>query len=200
MAGKSPEPHKKAMGSDLIEDPKLCASCHEQFMDKSMNDWGWVKMQSTYNQWLSSPFSGQNALTGQSNDSLTCQNCHFPLVKGHDPSADDNGLIHSHRSPGANTMLPTLNGDAEQLAVTKRFLQGSKLLVNIEEPNRQDTIQSHEFISQELKSVDQDNTPFFLYLGEQATIKVSVTNHMVGHAFPTGTTDLNQAWLYFKVS
>lgn len=195
-----PDQHKQAMGPKLMQNPKLCASCHEQFMDKSMNNWGWVKMQSEYTNWLSSSFSGQNALSAQSDDVLTCQNCHFPLVAGDDPSADKNGFIHSHKSLGANTVLPLLNGDSRQLEDTRRFLQSSRILVDIDEPIREDTIQNLKFIQQELKLIDQDNTPFFLYLNEKAQIKVTVTNHMVGHTFPAGTTDINQAWLYFKVS
>jgi len=193
-------PHKAAMGSSLLEDPKLCASCHEQFMDKSMNDWGWVKMQSEYSHWLASPFSGQTDNHFKTETSLTCQNCHFPLVKGQDPSADEDGFIHSHRSLGANTVLPTLNGDKIQLAETTRFLQNANILVDIEQPHRQDTIQSQQFIQEQLRPNDRDNTPFFLYLGEEAKLRVIVTNRMIGHAFPGGTTDINQAWLYFKVS
>ena len=195
-----PEPHKKAMAPDLLQDSAMCASCHEQFMDKSMNDWGWVKMQSEYNNWLASPFSGQNEQHFQSESVMECQSCHFPLVKGNDPSADSNGLIHSHRSLGANTVLPFLNGDDEQLEATKRFLQSAKILVDIEEPHRQDNIQNHQFIDQQLRPNNQDNTPFFFYLGEQATVKVVVTNRMVGHTFPAGTLDINQAWIDFTVT
>lgn len=196
----NPTPHKQAMGSELMQDPKLCASCHEQFMDKSMNNWGWVKMQSDYTHWLASPFSGQNEQSFQTEAQLNCQSCHFPLVKGNDPSADHNGFIHSHRSLGANTVLPLLNGDKEQLQATQEFLQNAKILVDIEEPHRKDTIQNHQFIDQNLRPKQQDNTPFFLYLGEQSHLRVTVTNRMVGHNFPAGTTDINQAWLYFKVS
>jgi hypothetical protein len=195
-----PDQHKIAMGSDIIRDPKLCASCHEQFMDKSMNNWGWVKMQSVYTDWVGSPFSGQHALSSQSETIRTCQNCHFPKVSGKDPSADQDGLLISHRSLGANTVLPLLNGDREQLEATKQFLQSSKVLVDIEEPRRKDSVQSLEFVQQGLRPKDYDNTPFFLYLNEDARIKVSVTNHKIGHSFPSGTTDINQAWLHFKVT
>lgn len=194
-----PEKHKAAMGSELMQEPKLCASCHEQFMDKSMNDWGWVKMQSEYHDWLASPFSGQKEQNFQTNSVLTCQNCHFPLVAGIDPSADSNGMIHSHRSLGANTVLPFLNGDIAQLEATVRFLQSAKVLIDIEEPHRQDNVQNHQFIDQKIRPQNNDNTPFFLYLGETAQLNVAVINRMVGHSFPAGTTDINQAWISFTV-
>ncbi len=195
----NPDKHKQAMNPDIIKSPEMCASCHEQFMDKSMNDWGWVKMQSTYNNWLKSPFSGQKDQHFKTADSQRCQDCHFPLVQGDDPSTDKNGMIRSHRSLGANTVLPTLNEDKAQFEATKQFLQSAKLLVDIEEPYRLDTIQNQQFIDQQLLKNKPDNTPFFLYLGEQAKLQVTVTNRLVGHTFPAGTNDINQAWLHFTV-
>ena len=195
-----PEQHKKDMGHEFLPQSKLCASCHEQFMDESMNNWGWVKMQSEYTHWLDSPFSGQNEQVFQTGESINCQGCHFPKVAGSDPSADKDGFIKSHRSLGANTVLPFLHDDQEQLQATIRFLQSAKVLVDIEEPYRKDAIQNRQFLSQDLKSTQTDNTPYFLYIGERARLKVTVTNRMVGHSFPGGTTDINQAWLYFKVS
>ncbi len=195
----NPDQHKADMGSSLMQDPTLCATCHEQFMDESMNHWGWVKMQSEYHDWLNSPFSGQNDQAFKTEESLTCQNCHFPLVAGSDPSADANGMIHSHRSLGANTVLPLLAGDQEQLQATIDFLQNAKVVVSIEQPNRQDTVYNHQTLHQTLRHTEYDNTPYFLYLGEQATLTVAVTNRMVGHNFPGGTTDINQAWLAFEV-
>lgn len=196
----NPTPHKQAMAPEFLQDSSFCATCHEQFMDKSMNNWGWVKMQSEYNHWLASPFSGQNEKSFQNDAALQCQSCHFPLVKGSDPSADNNGMIHSHRSLGANTVLPFLSGDKQQLEATKHFLQSAKILIDIEEPHRQDNIQDHQFIDRDLRPSDQDNTPFFFYLGEEASIKVIVTNRMVGHSFPAGTLDINQAWIDFSVT
>lgn len=195
-----PDEHREAMAKPVLEDAKLCASCHEQFMDESMNDWGWVKMQSDYTHWLNSPFSGQNEPHFQDQSSLTCQNCHFSEVKGDDPSANVRGMIHSHRSPGANTVLPALQGDKEQLETVRRFLSAARILVDIDEPHRQDNLHNIQFVDEGLRPGGQDNTPYFLYLGEQAKVRVTVTNRMVGHSFPGGTTDINQAWLHFKVS
>jgi len=195
-----PQQHRSAMSPDVLSDPKLCATCHEQFMDESMNDWGWVKMQSEYSNWLKSPFSGQNNQEFQHTANLRCQDCHFPLVDGTDPSADKNNQIRSHRSLGANTILPMLNGDTKQLEMTKKFLQNGKLRLDIEEPDRYDTVFNNQSIEQNRDQRQTDNTPYFLYLGEEAKIRITVTNQMVGHSFPAGTTDLNQAWVNFKVT
>jgi hypothetical protein len=196
----SPDKHKSAMSGDILKDPKLCASCHEQFMDKSMNDWGWVKMQSTYQEWLESPFSGQDDQVHGDANTMRCQDCHFPAVDSNDPSANKAGQVTSHRSLGANTMLPYLNGDDKHLELTKRFLQGSKLLVHIEKPVPTNSVTNEQFIDQSIRENKEDSLPYFLYLGSSSKLSVTVTNRLVGHSFPAGTTDLNQAWLYFTVT
>ena len=196
----SPEKHKQAMSGEILKDPKLCATCHEQFMDKDINDWGWVKMQNTYQSWLKGPFSGQNNQLHSESSIMRCQDCHFAKGLADDPSADSYGQVASHRSLGANTMLPVLNGDKEQLEETKRFLQSAKVVVHIEKPAPESNVISKQFVQQDLRFSIKDDTPYFLYLGDTAKLSVTVANRFVGHSFPSGTNDLNQAWLYFRVT
>ena len=54
-----PEQHRRDVGRPLLRDSKVCATCHAQFMDEDVNDWGWVKMQDEYTAWLESPYSKQ---------------------------------------------------------------------------------------------------------------------------------------------
>src|SRR5258708_21835807 len=61
---------------------------------------------------------------------MNCADCHMPQV----PSADDgnvNGLVHSHRFPGANTAVPTANQDQAQYEFARNFLQDKQLSVDI---------------------------------------------------------------------
>ena len=54
----------------------------------------------------------------------------MPLTRSADHGNVD-GVIHSHRFPGANTALPTANGDNEQLEATEDFLKNNILSVDI---------------------------------------------------------------------
>ena len=54
-----------------------------------------------------------------------CADCHMPLVESNDPAAK-NGMVRSHRFPAANTAMPFVNGDTEQLKATQAFLQGRR--------------------------------------------------------------------------
>jgi hypothetical protein len=192
-----PEQHRVEMARDILRSSELCATCHIQFMDKDVNQWGWIKMQDEYTAWLNSHYSGQSNHPFSSEEVVRCQDCHFPFVSGIDPSMDISGRIRSHRTLGANTAIPWINNDKEQLAQTKEFLQKGKLHIKIDPPWKVDASRSNKFVSEEIRS--QTELPPYFYLGEKADIKVSVNNTLVGHNFPGGTTDINEAWIWLHV-
>lgn len=195
---RSPEMHRREMGSEFQKQPQVCATCHTQFMDKDMNNWGWVKMQDEYSAWLSSQYSQQTNQIFSKNEIVRCQDCHMPLVKTSDPAADNNSMSHSHRFIGANTMLPFLTKDKTQYTLTKKFLQSGKMRISIEEPNRSDATQTLRALDENIRNFSE--APYYYYLGETAEINTIVTNQGVGHNFPGGTTDINEAWISFTVT
>jgi hypothetical protein len=166
-------------------------------MDKDMNQWGWIKMQDEYTAWLKSPYSHQSEQTFAHDELKRCQDCHMPLTKSRDPSADKDGMARSHRMPGANTAIPWLMGDQEQLESVKNFLQSAKIRVDIEEPNRQQGPRSQQFVAS--AALVETEAPYYFYMGEEVTLNVVVINSAVGHDFPGGTIDINEAWLALRV-
>lgn len=193
-----PRAHRTDMNRPVIFQPEFCSTCHTQFMDKDVNNWGWVKMQDEYADWLNSPYSGQSAHEFSGSERITCQDCHFPKQALNDPSADSNGLSSSHRSLGANTAIPYYTGDKKQLALTRQFLQSDKIRLSIEKPNREDATYSEKFITPAISSTQE--APAYYYLGESADINLIVSNANVGHNFPGGTTDINEVWVHFNVT
>jgi hypothetical protein len=192
-----PDQHKRDLGREILKDPRICASCHAQFMDTDMNDWGWIKMQDEYAAWLASPYSHQHEQDFASEAVVRCQDCHMPMLPAADPSNDVLGMVRSHHFPGANTVLPLLRGDRQQLLATETFLKANRLRVSIDTPNRSDALQSAQPIDESLRGFEQ--APHYYYLGESANLNVIVSNQGVGHDFPGGTIDINQAWLEFSV-
>lgn len=193
-----PEEHRVTMARPISHQAELCATCHVQYMDKDMNGWGWVKMQDEYSAWLKSHFSGhgEHAFTRQ--QVMSCKDCHMPLVAGKDPAADKQGMMVSHRTIGANTAIPFLNKDAEQLRQAIRFLQAEKVTVSIDPPWRPDAMHSIQYVNEGIRASRE--TPYFFYLGDRANLKVTVANTQVGHNFPGGTTDINEVWVYLRVA
>lgn len=194
----NPSLHRRDMARPPLPTPEICATCHAQFMEKVMNDWGWVKMQDDYTAWLKGPFSGQSNHTFAQTSVQRCQDCHYPLVPGNDPSATTTGLQRSHRLPGANTAIPFIDGDHQQLELQTRFLQANRVTVTIDKPTRQQAQRSNRYMQPDISNVTEP--PGYFYLGDSVTINTVVSNVGVGHEFPGGTTDINEVWVHFVVS
>ena len=172
----NPKQHRADMSPTLTGNPKSCATCHEQYIDKELNNWGWIQLQRQYTSWLNGPFSKQSKQTFSHVEQKRCQDCHFPLVPSDDPSANSSGLVRTHRSPAANTAIPHLLGDQEQLEVVKQFMQDDRLRLNISTP--------------------MEHTP---KAGDEADLLITVTSRQIGHFFPAGTIDINQPWIELVV-
>lgn len=193
-----PRQHRADMSPDILAKPELCVTCHAQFMDKDVNGWGWVKMQDDYSAWLKGPYSGQGDHIFANQTRMRCQDCHFPLIAGRDPSANRDGLLRSHFSLGANTAIPWHNGDHEHVERTRDFLQANRINLSIEPPTRLDAKQDQKLVPRRLD--ENTETPGYFYLGETVTMRLAVANSQVGHDFPGGTADINEAWLEFRVT
>ena len=133
----NPRQHRKDMAREILSDPVNCATCHEQYIDKELNDWGWVQLQSQYQAWVKGPFSKHSDKNYASDKVYRCQDCHFPLVNGDDPSANRDGKIRSHRTPAANTAVPYILNDQEQLDTVISFLQDNRISVTVQLANNQ---------------------------------------------------------------
>jgi hypothetical protein len=192
-----PEQHKADLARDVLATPQICATCHAQFMDKDFNAWGFVKMQDDYTAWLNGPYSGQTRQTFAHGQQKRCQDCHFPLQKGKDPSANVEGRIKTHFNLGGNTAIPWVTQNLAQLERTRQFLRADQMRITIDRPNRSDATESKKHIDPKL--VESSEAPAYFYLGESASLKVAVTNAQVGHAFPGGTSDINEVWIHFLV-
>lgn len=194
----SPSQHILDMGRPALRTAKHCSTCHTQFMDKELNNWGWVKMQDEYAAWSQSAYSGNNDQSYSNQKKTLCQDCHMPLEESSDPSANSDGLIRSHRFIGANTMLATINNDQIQLNKTIEFLRRNKLKVTIEKPHRKSAVQASETINESIRNPNEG--PHYHYIGENIQFSIAVSNIGVGHNFPGGTADINEPWLEVKAT
>lgn len=102
-----------------------------------------------------------------SSEAKSCVDCHMPLVEAEDPAAQA-GKVRSHRMPGANHAHATKVGHPAQAeAVLAMLREGLRL----ELQPRLDAA--------------------------AGVIEVAVTLHNdgVGHNFPSGATDISEAWV-----
>lgn len=225
----APEPHRrtfmKPFHQERDQSAEFCSTCHKVHLDVPVNGYRWIRGFNEYDNWQASGVSGQGARSFYYPDTpKTCSDCHMPLEASDDPSADD-GFVRSHRFPGANTALPHVNGDPEQLEAVQRFLRAGQVSVDVfgiarvaARPERvagraraaEPTLSSTFAVGEESAqfgarataagppaevTAPLDLTPVIVRRGESVRVEVVVRTRNVGHFFPGGTVDAYDVWV-----
>jgi Flp pilus assembly protein TadD len=225
----NPEPHRQTFMQPFMrkDNPEFCATCHKVHLDEPVNHYRWLRGFNEYDNWQASGVSGQGARSFYYPEkSSTCSDCHMPLAASNDPG-NKQGQIHSHRFPAANTAIPYVNHDNEQLRVTEQFLKSGFITVDlfaaapvddnkshVETPRRTTgaPVQASTFAVGE--EAEQTGPVVLREVGKLAapidapgvkfqpgrTIRVDavVRTRKIGHFFPAGTVDGYDVWLDFK--
>src|SRR5262249_14874072 len=142
--------------------------------------------------------------------------------------AAKNGLVRSHRFPGANTALPFVNHDEKQLKAVQDFLKDGQISVDVfgvtrglpppsaVEPGRaaEPALSSTFAVGEESSQFGAvgrrspgpvaevlaplDSVPVTVRRGESVSVEVVVRTRKVGHFFPGGTVDAFEVWVEFE--
>jgi tetratricopeptide (TPR) repeat protein len=221
----NPEPHRRVFLKPFMKDQtaEFCSSCHKVHLDVPVNGYRWIRGFNEYDNWQASGVSGQGARSFYYPKSpQMCADCHMPLIQSKD-SGNVNGYVHSHRFPGANTAVPTANGDEQQLKATEAFLKNGALTVDIfalspEQATRKAVVTSENELSTTFAIGEESEakvTPGAggeaapvtaplnrvqpaLRRGDTVRMDVVVRTKKVGHFFPGGTVDAYDTWLELK--
>ncbi len=192
-----PREHVRDLSKTLFKTPEYCASCHKQFIDKEINNVGWVQLQNQYDNWRQSHWNHP----GNPRTTIECRECHMPLVKSTDPAAGDasdynrspnDGMHRSHRFIASNQMMPALlklPGWQKQIELTNDWLQGKFPIPEIASKWAKGPAVGLEL-----------TTPATVRPGEKVNIKLVITSNKVGHDYPTGPLDIIQSWIHFRVT
>lgn len=192
-----PKHHLESYSRRLYKTAESCGACHKQFVDAEINEFGWVQGQNQYDSWRKSRWHKEGDVAG----TLSCRECHMPLVDSADPAAGDmddpnrspnDGKHRSHRFLGANQFVPEfhrLPGAEEHRRLTEKWLRGQ-----IEVPEIADRWTSGPVIRLSLI------LPETVKPGEAITVQTIVTNNKAGHDFPTGPLDMIESWIELTVA
>jgi hypothetical protein len=192
-----PRQHVESLQHRRFKSPEFCAACHKQFIDKEINNVGWVQLQNQYDNWRKSRWNHP----GDPRSTIECRECHMQLETSTDPASGDeldynrtaaDGKHRSHRFLGGNQFVPVelgLPGAAEHARLTEQWLRGE-----IRIPEIEDKWKPGPAIPIELA------LPEAVAPGEPVRLSVHVTNNKPGHDFPTGPLDIIQAWLEVVVT
>ena len=192
-----PQQHVTSFSRPMYKTAEYCGACHKQFIDEEVNQIGWVQLQNQYDNWKESRWHDE----ADESKTITCRECHMPLVDSTDPAAGDeedanrtaaDGKHRSHRFLAANQVMPLLMdlpGASEHVELTEKWLRGE-----IKIPEIADRWVEGPVIRLELKSPDS------VYSGEQMAVQLVLTNNKTGHGFPTGPLDIIRSWVEITVT
>jgi len=221
-----PEPHRRTFMRPFmrLDASEYCAACHKVHLDVPVNGYRWIRGFNEYDNWQASGVSGQGARSFYYPDQpSTCVDCHMPRVPSADPGRHADGMVHSHRFPGANTAVPFVNHDAAQLKVTTDFLTSGFVSVDIfaVSPVAQDEgtpmvrrtpvgpeamssfavgEEAEQTVPVVIRDVGRMAAPLdraapILAPGTTVRLDVVVRTRKIGHFFPAGTVDAFDVWL-----
>jgi tetratricopeptide (TPR) repeat protein len=227
LVNLNPEPHRRVFLKPFMRNQtaEFCSSCHKVHLDVPVNHYRWIRGFNEYDNWQASGVSGQGARSFYYPAKPSqCADCHMPLTRSSDQGNVD-GLIHSHRFPAANTALPTVNGDDEQLKITEEFLKSGSLSVDIFalSPARaqvkpgianQSDLSTTFAVGEEAETkitpsdsgeVVSVTAPLnrvqpTVRRGDTVRVDVVVRTKKIGHFFPGGTVDAYDTWLELKAT
>ena len=190
MTKAKPTAHKQRYLKPMHRTSEFCLICHKVSLDTAINDYKWLRGQNEYDAWHDSGVALNAARTFYLPDKArNCQDCHMPREPATlgDVAAKD-GMVRSHRFYGPNTAMSWLRGDFEHLERIRKFREGN-LIVDI-------------FAVQHGGQLDRGLDPAqpVLAAGDEVIFEVVVRNKGVGHTFPGGTNDSNEAWIDFRVT
>ena len=227
VVNTAPAAHRKAFMKPFLrlDRSEFCSSCHKVHLDAPVNNYRWFRGFNEYDSWQASGVSGFGARSFYYPEkSSDCVDCHMPLVASNDPGHID-GYVHSHRFPAANTAVPYVNQDHEQLEVVKNFLQNDIVSVDIfavspveenvasvsmrRRAGETPRLSTGFAVGEEaesgvgtvvLREVGEVAAPIdraapVLVPGDTVKVDVVVRTRKVGHFFPGGTVDAFDVWL-----
>ena len=224
-----PAPHRETFLRPFMrEQPaEFCSSCHKVHLDVPVNDYRWIRGFNTYDNWQASGVSGMGARSFyEPPEPKNCVTCHMPDVPSGDAAAKA-GYIKAHNFPAANTAVPTANADDAQVAAVEGFLKADQVRLKIfaagepVEPReatgpvdqamgRQATtfavgMESGEMptgLTGEARAVRAPlrDGAAVLQRGREVRLDVVVRTMGLGHFFPSGTVDAQEAWLEVKAT
>ena len=222
-----PEPHRRTFMKPFmrLDSAEFCATCHKVHLDLPVNDYRWIRGFNDYDNWQASAVSGQGARSFYYPEKpSTCVDCHMPRVPSRDAGRHSDGMVHSHRFPAANTAVPFVNHDAEQLKATTDFLTSGFVSVDIfaaspvdEKAERTPMVRRAGGAPEAMSSFAvgeeaEQNAPVvirevgelaapldraapILTPGSTVRLDVVVRTRKIGHFFPGGTVDAFDVWL-----
>jgi len=166
-------PHGARVRPPILSESKLCGTCHKVGLEPEITQDRFIRGQDDYDPWQTAGISGHGAAAvWRPATATTCQGCHMPLEKAVLGDA-------VARAPGRA---------ANQLGLVRshRFLGANTALPHLRSDAESEALQS-AFLRGAV-TVD-------LAWQDTRHLDVVLRARRIGHRFPGGTMDSNEAWI-----
>lgn len=187
-----PGAHRRAYSGHRVGGAELCATCHKSHVDEAVGAYRYLPVHNDYDPWQGSSYSGQGTVRSvHFPEPSTCAGCHM-RGEGDAP----------HRFAAANTALPALRGDREQLAAVESALASGWVTLDLfaMTPGRPPLPPGEEPPVDRVEPVlaPLDRIPATVRRGDSIRLDAVVRPRGVGHVFPGGKADLHDLWLELR--
>ncbi|MDY6865326.1 MAG: multiheme c-type cytochrome [Halobacteriota archaeon] len=162
----STSPYHGTAYSELHTKAEFCGMCHDVYHQVNNHP-----IETTYTEWKEGPYN-----TGDEATTTYCQDCHMtPGITKYEANPGKSALtgperehIYTHYFVGGNSVLPgLLDSEVHEKMAQERLKSAATLELTIPEAGA----------------------------GDEAEIKVKVTNVGAGHKLPTGLTEAREIWI-----
>lgn len=194
----APAEHARAMQAKthnpLMGESALCGACHTEIRPVAINGQEPMNLQDTFDEWRRSEYA---------NEGIQCQNCHMnsdpaayvaALKRGETPE-----VSLSHRFVGSNYLLTATDLPSNLITL----LRGGHPQGDLTTAEWKALLDEQQRLILELMEEAADlriEAPPAAAAGEEASLRVVVTNSGAGHNLPTGPLDQRFMWLEVKVT
>jgi tetratricopeptide (TPR) repeat protein len=180
--------HRERVAAPVLRTVSLCASCHRSFLSKETGNPAHLSGMDETSAWMRSPYAGSHASRVDGPvEQKDCMGCHMPRESAElGDVAAKNGKLASHRFLGGHTYMASLRRDQDQLRRTSELLR-TAATIDVAALVRADGT----------RALPPDGAE--VAAGERIVLDVVVRNQRVGHRFPGGTLDAQDAWIELSV-
>ncbi len=187
-----PDFHKRKMLKPFFRTSEYCMTCHKVSLDTPINRYRWLRGQNDYDAWHDSGVARNSVKTFYlPQKARTCQDCHMPLEKVTKPDVSaKKGMVKSHTFFSVHTALSAIRDDQESIKQIESFVQKEQVRIDLFVLRKIETQKIFPAI---------EKNPISMQPGEEIQFDLVVRNLNVGHSFPGGTNDSNEAWIHFTL-
>ncbi len=180
-----PSLHRQTFMKPFMRTPEFCATCHKVALLPPMNGYRWLRGQNHYDSWQDSGVSGYAVRSFYDPPKAkACRDCHLPLMASQEFGNQD-GKLHDHLFPAANTALPAIRGDEKTIEEIRTLVLEKSLSIDV------------FAIKRDGRTIPLGPALPAVRPGETVDAEVVVRTRTLGHPYTNGTADSNETWVEF---